>query len=473
MSGRSTRRRSKTVRALEAEEQAEAERQSTPSSTPRSAAAKKRTPGGTKKKSTPIVKPKYLAAESNGPSSSSASSSQDGPQTGGGGGGGRSRRSLTPSSRSSSRAPSPASSAATAPTRASNRRRSSTQRYTASATANSSASASKRNSGANTPVSRASRSSSVASNAGGRPPIPKLKIKAKLGRGYNPGLVNYKESEYHYGSDFEDEEEEDVAEVAESERSSEESDDDLDDAESDDLNPESDVDLEDIGTGGATSPDDLDSQTPVPFWLREDEEFPPLALPESSEDLLVPNEHLLRVFSVYEVLRRYHHILRLTPFRVEDFCAAVASEEQSNLLSEVHMALLRTLVRAEEANSMSFGAPDQKDSITCVIFFMDSVTWPEALRQFLQSDSSYAEALRVVNSCEYPLAGPDVMIKNRVDILSFLSDQILSTPVVRDYITEDGKLPTEEHCRVCYRPGEVLVCDTCPGKKEEINLQYL
>ena len=26
------------------------------------------------------------------------------------------------------------------------------------------------------------------------------KIKTKLGRGYNPSLVNYKDSEYHYGS---------------------------------------------------------------------------------------------------------------------------------------------------------------------------------------------------------------------------------------------------------------------------------
>ena len=85
---------------------------------------------------------------------------------------------------------------------------------------------------------------------------------------------------------------------------------------------------------------------------------------------------------MYEVLRRYHQILRLSPFRVEDFCAALASEEQSNLLSEVHIALLRTLVRSEESGA-ALGAPDQKDTVQSVFFFMDSVTWPEALRQFL------------------------------------------------------------------------------------------
>ena len=58
-------------------------------------------------------------------------------------------------------------------------------------------------------VSRAvSRSSSVGSSAAKVPPL-KLKIKTS-GRGYNPALVNYKESEYHYGSDFEDDDEEEV-----------------------------------------------------------------------------------------------------------------------------------------------------------------------------------------------------------------------------------------------------------------------
>ncbi len=439
MSGRSTRRRSKTARAMEAEEQAEAEKEKE-RTTPRQSAAKKRkSSSSARKAAATIVKPRYLG-ESNGLSDQQ-----------------RTRRSLTPSSRSSSRAPSPASSSATASTRSSSRRRSSTQRSTNYAGNNSSSS--KRTSGANTPVSRASRSSSVASNsnrggggAGGG--IPKLKLKTKLGRGYNPGLVNERESEYHYGSDFEDDEYQ--AEEAESDKSSDDSDDDLAVEDSDDLNPESDVDLDEIVPANSLP------QTPVPFWLREDEEIPPIALPDSSEDLLVPNDHLLKVFSVYEVLRRYHQILRLTPFRIEDFCSAIASEEQSNLLSEVHMALVRTLVRSEESN-FGFGASDQKDSISCVFFFMDSVTWPDALRMFLQSDPAYEEPLQIMNKYEYPFGGPDVMIKNRVEILSFLADQILSTSVVRDFIAEDGRMAPEEHCRVCHRLGEMLVCDSCPG----------
>ena len=78
-------------------------------------------------------------------------------------------------------------------------------------------------SGTNTPVGRGSRSSSVASahNRKASASAVTPKNKTKLGRGYNPSLVNYKDSEYHYGSDFEDDGEEDNEEQA-SEHSSDE-----------------------------------------------------------------------------------------------------------------------------------------------------------------------------------------------------------------------------------------------------------
>ena len=54
-----------------------------------------------------------------------------------------------------------------------------------------------------------------------------------------------------------------------------------------------------------------------------------------------------QVVSIYEILRRFQTILRLSPFRLEDLCAALSSEDQSNLLSEVHISLLKTLIRYE------------------------------------------------------------------------------------------------------------------------------
>ena len=44
--------------------------------------------------------------------------------------------------------------------------------------------------------------------------------------------------------------------------------------------------------------------SPEPLWLRS-EEIPKLELPKSSEDLLVPTEHVMQALSVYEVLRRF------------------------------------------------------------------------------------------------------------------------------------------------------------------------
>ena len=94
------------------------------------------------------------------------------------------------------------------------------------------------------------------------PPI-KLKIKAKVGRGYNPALVNYKESEYHYGSDFEDDDgDESDGQSSKSEDSSDE--------ESESTNEEDLVDSDvDFDPEAAVRP-----STPIPFWLRTDEDVP-------------------------------------------------------------------------------------------------------------------------------------------------------------------------------------------------------
>ena len=73
------------------------------------------------------------------------------------------------------------------------------------------------------------------------------------------------------------------------------------------------------------------------------------------------SELAFKASGVYEILRHYYLILRLSLFRFEDFCAALASEEQSNLLSEIHIALLKAMVRAEEKDNTQFGPMDHKD----------------------------------------------------------------------------------------------------------------
>jgi nucleosome-remodeling factor subunit BPTF len=73
-----------------------------------------------------------------------------------------------------------------------------------------------------------------------------------------------------------------------------------------------------------------------------------------------------------------------------------AAEEQSNLLSEIHIALLKAIIRAEEKDNTTFAPLDQKDSVNCLFFFMDSFSWPEGLRSYLSSDPvTYEEPLKV------------------------------------------------------------------------------
>ena len=90
-----------------------------------------------------------------------------------------------------------------------------------------------------------------------------MKIKTKVGRGYNPSLVNYKESEYHYGSDFEDNDDDTDGNTSKSEESSEQESDSSN--ENDDF-VDSDVEFD---VEPVTRP-----STPIPFWLRDDVNIP-------------------------------------------------------------------------------------------------------------------------------------------------------------------------------------------------------
>lgn len=170
-------------------------------------------------------------------------------------------------------------------------------------------------SGYSTPVSRSGGSSSRPVSLGSsrkghqassqqRPPI-KLKIKTSR-RGYNPSLVNDEESEYHYGSDFEDyyvekdnyddeddeddeadnDEDEDEDSLSEGSAADESLGGDHDDAE----------EMDETGSDGTNNIDSdsrsIDWSSQVPFWLRTDEDIPQLTLPPSSMDLNMPMEQV-------------------------------------------------------------------------------------------------------------------------------------------------------------------------------------
>lgn len=251
-------------------------------------------------------------------------------------------------------------------------------------------------------------------------------------RGYNPDAVA-KDTDYHYGSDFGDE-------------SSGKSDDDddlktesEDSFEGDDPSSDSDFSLSSYSTadgGGARRSYYQRAPSPEPLWLQN-RELPPLELPKPSEDLLVPRELVMQALSIYEVLRHFRALVRLSPFRVEDFCAAVTCEEQSILLAEIHTTLLKAILREEDAQQTHFGALDQKDTVNVTLFFVDAMTWPEVLRAYVESDSNFDQTvLELLNNCEYPFTTTETRLK----VLQFLTDQFLITNPVREDLLSEGEL---------------------------------
>ncbi|OON19678.1 PHD-finger [Opisthorchis viverrini] len=227
---------------------------------------------------------------------------------------------------------------------------------------------------------------------------------------------------------------------------------------------------------------------------------PHLALPPSASDLVCPKGLIMDAFSIYEILNRYNRLLRLSPFKVEDFLAALTANENSVLLAEIHIALLRALTREDDAAGTLMYPVDSKDSVTITFHLLDRFNWPHLLAAYLASvKSSESAALAAASSLSsmsmaaayaagaagcgptggggadnvltaalfpdglIPLdpAYPFVPVEKRVAVLRGLANLIVATGPVRGDILRDGFLPHEDHCRVCHQSGDVLCCDGC------------
>ncbi|XP_058836423.1 nucleosome-remodeling factor subunit NURF301 [Topomyia yanbarensis] len=272
------------------------------------------------------------------------------------------------------------------------------------------------------------------------------------GRGANSRKsYTYHESEYHYGSDFGDDSDKSDA-YDDSMHSASDSDDSLANESESDFSTHS-FSTSTVGGGCLKEP------SPDPVWLQE-RDFPPLELPASSEDLLVPNEIVLKCTSIYEIIRRFRHLVRLSPFRLEDFCAAIMCDDQSPLLTEIHIMLLKAILREEDSQQTHFAPLDQKDSVNIALYLIDSITWPEVLRSYIESDSGLdQEVLTILTANEYPFVTPE----DRLKVLQFLTDQFLITTTVRDDMLQEGPIHYDDHCRICHRLGDLLCCETCPA----------
>lgn len=183
----------------------------------------------------------------------------------------------------------------------------------------------------------------------------------------------------------------------------------------------------------------------------DEKDIAPLTLPASSTDLMIPVEYLMNSLSIYEVLRHFRTILRLSPFSFEDFCACVMSDEVSPLLTELHITLYKALWREEDGNNTAFGPSDMKDSINASLFFVDSFTWPESIRAFLDIESDrypeYKIAIESLEQADFPF----VPVEERLKVLKTLTDLFLATNNLREEIMNEGNIQYDDHCRNCHK----------------------
>ncbi|CAH1971965.1 unnamed protein product [Acanthoscelides obtectus] len=278
-------------------------------------------------------------------------------------------------------------------------------------------------------------------------------------RNYNTTQSDYHDSEYHYGSDFGDDSSDNKSDVEdEIGYSDSESGDSIPDASSD-----SDFSLSSYSTMSGTPRKGLHvnrAPTPEPpIWLQN-REIPPLTLPKSSDDLLVPKERIMEVVSIYEVLRHFRNLVRLSPFRLEDFCAAIICEDQSSLLAEIHIMLLKALLREEDSQQTHFGPLDQKDSVNISLYLIDYMTYPEILKAYVESDKNFdSKVLEILSTTDYPFS----TLEDRIKVLQFLTDQFLITNPVREDLLSEVPMHYDDHCRVCHKLGDLLCCETCPA----------
>ncbi|XP_013358642.1 PREDICTED: nucleosome-remodeling factor subunit BPTF isoform X4 [Chinchilla lanigera] len=277
------------------------------------------------------------------------------------------------------------------------------------------------------------------------------------------------EDDSEYEDCREDEEEEEDGDAEETQGSEDDEEDDLEEDDDDSDYPEGMEDDDDdasyctessfrshstySSTPGRRKPRVHRPRSPI----LEEKDIPPLEFPKSSEDLMVPNEHIMNVIAIYEVLRNFGTVLRLSPFRFEDFCAALVSQEQCTLMAEMHVVLLKAVLREEDTSNTTFGPADLKDSVNSTLYFIDGMTWPEVLRVYCESDREYHHVLPYQEAEDYPY-GP---VENKIKVLQFLVDQFLTTNIAREELMSEGVIQYDDHCRVCHKLGDLLCCETC------------
>ncbi|RWS27535.1 nucleosome-remodeling factor subunit BPTF-like protein, partial [Leptotrombidium deliense] len=268
--------------------------------------------------------------------------------------------------------------------------------------------------------------------------------------------THFQSSRSRYFEEYENDEDDDLMEE-----------DECDEFECEEMNGDDDCgeDTNDTTTDGSNQ--QLRRPKPPPIEDEDEEkEVEQLVLPPSSTDLCVySSDHLMRSLSIYEILRHFSQIVRLEVFRFEDFLIALHLRESSSLFSQIHIQLLKALIREDDLNQTTQGPQDVKDSINGSLYFIDHLTWPQVLKTYLSGDEKGKKIIEKTFESlndEYPL---EATMDHKLILLEYLCDCFLQTSSVRELITsnslEKGTLRHDDHCRICHKLGDLLCCEGC------------
>ncbi|CAD6197000.1 unnamed protein product [Caenorhabditis auriculariae] len=201
------------------------------------------------------------------------------------------------------------------------------------------------------------------------------------------------------------------------------------------------------------------SSTFCPWVDLNPDEIPHLELPVGSSDIPLPTEFLWDAIELYEILRSFHRTLRLTPFLFEDFCAALISPDNSCILAEAHITLLKMCLRNDDEEQIHYSVNDTNNSFNVMVHCLESMTYAEVLRQYIEAYPGVDESVReAINSENYPYVG----IEQRLVVLLFLGYRFLYSTEYKKVVTNFGKNPNEESCRICGKSsGQVVGCSHC------------